>query len=70
MLYSKENGFFRIYPSEDIEKILDPIREGKSLYEQKGIPDIEEISFGNNTKYIVVKYKQKMEVYHLVSMYA
>ena len=70
VLFSKENGFFRIYPCDDIEKILDPIREGKSLYENKDIPDIEDISFGNNTKYIVLKYKQKMEVYHLASMYA
>ena len=40
VLFSKENGFFRVYPCENIEKILDPIREGKALYESGDLVDI------------------------------
>jgi len=65
VIFSKENCFFRIYPCENIEKILDSVREGKPLFALEDKSDIHDISFGNNTKYIIVKYQLKVEIYHI-----
>jgi hypothetical protein len=40
VLFSKMNGFFRIYSCDNIEKILDPVREGKALYQVENKSDI------------------------------
>jgi hypothetical protein len=54
-----------VYRIHDIESILDEIRADTFIAELTNKNEIEDVSFGNNTKYIIVRYKTGMEIYHI-----
>lgn len=67
-IYSKKSNFIKVYKLNDIETILDEIRSDTFLAELMNKEEIDEVMFGNNTKYLVVRYKTKMEIYHIGQM--
>ena len=68
MIYSKDRSETKIYQFDNIEELVGKIREDRFVAEIKSDSNIVDIDFGKNTKYIVVRYRQKLEIYHLSSL--
>ena len=67
-IFSRENGFVKVFKLKNIEKILDEIRNDSQQAELVNKDDIVDLSFGNNTKYLIIRFKSKIEIYHLQQM--
>ena len=65
MIYSKDRSETKIYQFNNIEELVGKIREDRFVAEFKSDSPIVDIDFGKDTKYILVRYRQKLEIYHL-----
>ena len=72
MLYSKECNFIKVFKLNHIDNLLDVIRENKPLVEERYGDDtndeVEQVAFGEHSKYMIVQYTKKIVIYNIIKM--
>ena len=67
-LFSTENNFLRVYEFKNIENVLDSIRTNNHIIEIKDTEGLDEVSFGKLSKFMIVKFQTKIQIFHIAKM--
>lgn len=74
VLYSKESNFIKVFKLPSIDNLLSVIEENNPLVEERygdeSKDHVEKVAFGERSKYMVVQYTQKINIYNIYKMMA
>ena len=67
-IYSKEHRILRVVEFQQIDDLLDEIRNDRYVIQKTDTDKIERVSFGCNSKFMIIKYSMSLEIYNIAMM--